>query len=129
VKALTTRFFSKTTVMLVVAVVFVYSFTQVAFAQSIPSIPNPVNFPDFESIINFLLGLIRPIVLLTLIATLMYGGFVYLTAHEDDKKVGNAKKIMTAAIVGFVIVVLAPVIVQLVGSLLGVRAGFLDINF
>lgn len=100
----------------------------VVFAQSVPQIPNPVNFPDFESIINFVLGLIRPIVLLTLIATLMYGGFIYLTARDDDKKVANAKKIMTAAIVGFVIIVLAPVVVQLVGSLLGIRAGFLDVG-
>lgn len=97
-------------------------------AQSLPQIPNPVNFPDFESIVNFLLGLIRPLVLLTLIATLMYGGFVYLTAQDDDAKVANAKKIMTAAIVGFIIIVLAPVAVQFVGALLGVRQGFLEVG-
>lgn len=98
------------------------------FAQSIPQIQTPVVFPDLETFINFLLGLIRPVVLLVLILTLMYGGFVYLTAQDDDSKVASAKKIMTAAIVGFVIIVLAPVMVQLVGAFLGIRQGFLDVG-
>lgn len=97
-------------------------------AQRIAAIPNPVVFPDLESVINFFLSLIRPIIVLALVATLMYGGWVYLNAKDDDAQVSKAKKILTAAVIGFIIIVLAPVIVQLVGSLLGVQGGLFNLQ-
>ena len=99
---------------------------QVAYASGLGSIPNPSRYGSFEEIVNVLGGLVRPIVVLVFIAMLMYGGWVRLTARDDPKKVESSSKIMTAAIAGFAIVVLAPVIVQFVGSLLGVQGGILN---
>jgi len=103
---------------------------QLAFAQPTTTgniqVPNPSRYGSLEEIINVLGGLIRPIVILALIVMLMYGGWVRLTARDDPKKVEASSKIITAAIVGFAIIVLAPVIVRFVGSLLGVQGGILD---
>jgi hypothetical protein len=102
---------------------------QLAFAQTTTGtiqVPNPSRYGSLEEIINVLGGLIRPVVILVLIAMLMYGGWVRLTARDDAKKVESSSKIITAAIVGFAIIVLAPVIVRFVGSLLGVQGGILD---
>lgn len=95
------------------------------FAQAV-KIENPVLFPDLESIINFFLGLVRPIIILVFIGTLMYGGWVYLNAKDDAGQTKKAKQIITASIIGFIIIVLAPVIVQLAGSLLGINQAFLN---
>lgn len=93
-----------------------------ALAQgtSVVTIQNPSTFNSLEDILNFFLGLIPGIVVLIFIAILMYGGFVYLTAQDNDEKVASAKKILVAAIVGFILIVLAPVIAQFAGALLGV---------
>lgn len=91
-----------------------------------PLIDNPSSFNSLEEIINTLFGFVRPIVLLTSVAVIMYGGWVYLTAGSDDAKVANSKKIIVAAVLGFIIIVLAPVILQFIGTLFGVRQGLLD---
>lgn len=106
---------------------FLAAMPQRVFAQRILDIDNPVVFDSLEEVINYFLGLIRPVIILVMVASIMYGGWIYLTAGSDDKKVGQARQIITAAIVGFIIIVLAPVIVQFVGSLLGVRDGVVDL--
>ncbi len=98
---------------------------QLASAQ-ILQVPNPSSYTSLEDIINVLGGLIRPIVIIVFIAMLMYGGWVRLTARDDATKVANSSKIIVAAIVGFAIIVLAPVIVRFAGSLLGVQGGILN---
>lgn len=54
--------------------------------------------------------------LLGLIAVIMilYGGFVWLTAGGNEEKVASAKKIISAAIIGLIIVLLAWAIVTFV---------------
>lgn len=89
-------------------------------------IQNPVVFDDLTDVINSYLGIFRLIVIVIFIGVLIAGGFVYLTAGSDENKVANAKKIIVAAIIGFVIIVLAPAIVQFMGSLLGVRGGLVS---
>ncbi len=92
-------------------------------------IQNPVVFDDLTEIINTYLGIFRVIVVIIFVGVLAGGGFVYLTAGSDEGKVANAKKMIIAAIVGFVIIVLAPAIVQFLGALLGVQGGLVnDLN-
>jgi hypothetical protein len=57
----------------------------------------------------------------------MYGGWVRLTAKDDAEKVASSTKIIVAAIVGFVIIALAPVIMQFVSSLLGVSGDIFNL--
>lgn len=83
-------------------------------------IPNPSKFDTLEEVINALVQLIRPVFLLTFLAMLIYGAFVYMTARDDDSKVKSARSTMIAAIIGFALAVFAPVIVDFVAKLLGV---------
>ena len=53
------------------------------------------------------LGIIAVIVIL-------YGGFVWLTAGGNEDKVGKAKKLIVAGIIGLIVVLAAFVIVQFV---------------
>lgn len=50
---------------------------------------------------------------------LVYGGFKYMSAGGDEKAVDAAKKILTNAVIGLVIVVCAYFIVAIVGTILG----------
>lgn len=88
---------------------------------NIAKIPNPTIYPDLEAVINALTRLIVPVFLLSFAAMLLYGAFQWLTARDDASKVESAKKIMVAAIIGFILAVLAPTIVNFVASLLGVQ--------
>lgn len=90
------------------------------YAQNNIKIQNPTTFDSIEDIINFFAQLIPGIVVLVFIAVLMWGGWNYLTAQDSDEKVAQAKKIIVTAIIGFILIVLAPVIAQLAGSLLGI---------
>ncbi|MDO8524562.1 MAG: pilin [bacterium] len=60
--------------------------------------------------------------IITLIAVLMiiYGGFVYITAAGDPAKATTAKSILTFAIIGLAIALLAKLIPSLVRFILGV---------
>lgn len=70
-------------------------------------------------IINVALGLLGII----LVIYIVYGGFIYMTAGGDKEKITTAKKVMTNAIVGIIIVVAAYAISSYVISALVTAAG------
>ena len=96
-----------------------------AFAQII-GIPNPSRFDSVEDIINTLGNLIRPVVIIALIAIVMYGGWVRLTSQGNPDKIARSSQIIVSGLIGFAIIALAPVIVEFLGSLLGISGGLLD---
>ncbi len=62
------------------------------------------------NIITFVLGLLG----LIAVIMILYGGFVWLTAGGNEDKVGSAKKIISAAIVGLIVILLSWAIVNFV---------------
>ncbi len=84
-------------------------------------IPNPTPIDSLEELVTMVARLIVPVFILTFLAMLLYGAFVYLTAQGDDAKVEKAKKIIVTAIIGFVLAVLAPSIANIVAGILGVE--------
>ncbi|MEP7103847.1 MAG: hypothetical protein ABI721_04020 [Candidatus Dojkabacteria bacterium] len=84
-------------------------------------IPNPTVFNNLEDIINAITRLVVPVFLLTFAAMLLFGAFQYLTARDNAEQVSSARKIIIAAIIGFVLAVLAPTIVNFVAGLIGVQ--------
>ena len=62
------------------------------------------------NIINWVLGLLGIIAVIMI----LYGGFMWLTAGGNEDKVGSAKKIISAAVIGLIIVLLAWAIVNFV---------------
>lgn len=77
-------------------------------------------FTTFAQIINSLLDYVFPLAGLLLLIYLLYGGFQYLTSGGDPKKIESAKKILTYAITGFVIIFIAFWLVQIVSRILGI---------
>lgn len=69
-------------------------------------------------------GLFQPIIMLTFLGVAIYGGYVRMTAGADADAEARGIKILTSGIVGFIIIVLAPVIVSLVQQILGLTSSF-----
>lgn len=61
-------------------------------------------------ILNAVLGLVGVIAL----AVILYGGFRWMTAGGNEETVGEAKKIITAGVIGLIIVVMAWAVVSFV---------------
>jgi hypothetical protein len=66
------------------------------------------------------LGLLPTLVLLIFLGIIIYGGFTRMTAAGDPEKEKLSSQILTAGIVGFVIVALSPLIINVLGSFLGI---------
>jgi len=66
-------------------------------------------------IVKTLMGVVGVIAVLMLI----WGGIMYMTSAGNDEKIGTAKKIITGAIIGLVVSILAYVIVDFVIKAIG----------
>jgi hypothetical protein len=58
---------------------------------------------------------------MALLVYFIYGGLQLLTSGGDPKKIQSGKSIITNALLGFVIIIIAFLIVQVVGLFLGVQ--------
>ncbi len=87
------------------------------------TIENPVSpaFANVSQILSTFSALIVPIAIFLFLIMIIYGGFTKLTAAGDAEKEAKAMKILEAGIIGFVIIVLAPLIVNIITSLLGAK--------
>ena len=98
-----------------------FTYTKVQ-AQSGGEIPCPLaGGCDLIENVQKLTGLVRPIAIIALIGVIIYGGFTRLTAAGDPEKEKKSMQILTAGIVGFLIIVFAGVLVGFIGDLLGVE--------
>ena len=70
-------------------------------------------------IVRLLLGFLGIIAILLM----LYGGFVWFTSAGNEEKVGQAKKIISAAIIGLVIIFISYAIAQFVITQLLVATG------
>lgn len=72
----------------------------------------PKNTPSqfITNIINTVTGLIAII----LIAMLVYGGVTYMTSAGNEQRIDSAKKVITYAIVGVIVVAAARIIAEFV---------------
>ena len=73
------------------------------------------------AIVSALLTYIFPLAGILLLLYLIYGGFQFMTSGGDPGKAEVAKRIITYAIIGFVVVFLAFWIVQIVAKTLGLQ--------
>jgi amino acid transporter len=70
---------------------------------------------NITTIINYFLGLLG----LIAVAFLIYAGVLMVTAGGNEEQVKKSKKIITYAVIGIVIILLAFTIVQFVATALG----------
>lgn len=88
------------------------------------TIENPVE-GNIVDVVERLVGYIRPLIAVVFLFVIIYGGFVRMTAAGDAEKEKKSNAILTAGVVGFIIIVLAPVIVKIVSDLIGIRGDVL----
>ena len=86
---------------------------------SIRSNPEDVSFSHILLIIKNITDLLLWAAGIAALFMILWGGIQYITAYGDEGKAENAKKILTWSIVGVIVVMLARIILQYVGSLLG----------
>ena len=95
------------------------------FVQSVSAqpkkVPNPIDPGTLAEVINRVSGFVQPVLVLTLIVIIFIAGFTRLTSAGDAEKEQKSVKILTSAVIGFFIVVLAPLIIKIVGSILGIK--------
>ena len=84
--------------------------------------------PDFNpdlktpaSVIDEILPYVFGAAALALLIYLLLGGFQYMFSRGDPKAAQSAQAKITNAVIGFVIVILAFLIVQLFGTVLGLQ--------
>ena len=70
---------------------------------------------NITNIINFFLGLLG----LISVAFLIYAGVLMVTAGGNEEQIGKARKVITYAVIGIVIILLSYTIVTFVTSSLG----------
>ncbi len=80
----------------------------------------PATSVNLTDLFRNTLGLIVPIIVFVLLGMIIYGGYTRLTAAGDPEKEEQSNQIITSAIIGFVIIALAPLIVNLLAQFLGI---------
>lgn len=89
---------------------------------------NPNDPKGFAVLLNNVVSMIVALASIALFVYLMAGGFQYITAGGDKVAVDNAKKTITHAITGIVIMSAAFVLVNILGAVLG-RSSIFSIIF
>ena len=88
-----------------------------------PSVPWSVDVEGgvgIDKLISNVLGLATIGAGIILIAYLILGAFKLATSGGDTKATADAQKMMTNAVVGLIIVILATVLASIIGAVLGV---------
>ncbi len=104
-----------------IVLVFAFALAPVAFAQfQTPSAGN-TGLPNDTSISGFIMKIINiALAVAGLIAVLflIIGGFRYITSAGNEETAEQAKKIITNAIIGVVVIILSFVIVRVISNAL-----------
>lgn len=104
--------------------VFFVGTIMVAFAQvetGLGKIDPPTGDDDVFDFINRMTRLIQPAVAIAFLFVIVYGGFTRMTAAGDPEKEKKSMQILTAGIAGFIIIVMAQFVVELITSVLGIE--------
>lgn len=73
----------------------------------------------FTQIISKIIGVMTVIAGIWFFFMMIIGGYGYLTAGGDSKKIEEASKKITSALTGLIVIVLAYALISLIGKLLG----------
>lgn len=91
-----------------------------AYDTGLGDIESPID-GDIFSFIGNMSSYIRPVIGLAFLAVIIYGGWTRMTAAGNADKEKKSMQIIVAGVVGFIIIVLAPVIVGIVTGLIGLQ--------
>lgn len=86
-----------------------------------PNVVGLSGFNDLGSLIGAILPVVISIAGLALFAYLILGGLKYITSGGDDKAIMEARKIITNAVVGMLIVFVSFWIIRILETVLGIE--------
>lgn len=72
-------------------------------------------------VVTLLLRYLFPLAGLLLLLYLLYGGYLFMLSRGDPKAIQQARSVITAGLIGFIIVFISYWIVQLVAQILGLQ--------
>ena len=103
---------------------------QTVFAQEIKvngiQINGPlVGFTNIASIINNITPFVIAIAGIILFFILMWGGFDYATSQGAPDKLKSANAKLTAAVIGFVLLVLSFLLTRIISAIFGIGQGII----
>jgi type IV secretory pathway VirB2 component (pilin) len=80
---------------------------------------NPLTYNTVKEVTDNILSSLKNIVAVLAILFIVIGGLMYIFSAGDEKKIETAKKIITGAVIGFAIVLIAPSLLYEIGKALG----------
>ncbi|MFC1780500.1 hypothetical protein ACFLY9_02300 [Patescibacteria group bacterium] len=83
-------------------------------------IPNPTGLKNLGQLIEKASGVVTPLAVVGFIFSVIYAGFVRMTAAGNAEKEAKSMKIAIAAAIGFAIMALAPLLVRVLANFLNV---------
>lgn len=83
------------------------------------TIQNPLKYSTVEEFLSSLLIVARNIVVLLALIFIILGALMYITSGGNDKRISAAKACITAALIGFAIVLAAPAFLKEIANILG----------
>jgi len=83
-----------------------------------PGLTNPLEFDSIEGLLDNIADLLFTLSIPLLVIMLIIGGFYLLTAGGSEQKVSTGKKVITWAIIGFVVILVAGSVASLIRNLL-----------
>ncbi|MDD5568940.1 MAG: pilin [Candidatus Pacebacteria bacterium] len=103
------------------SIIFIFTlltvFSGVVLATESAGIPNPSPFGSIGELLDRIFDFLQDIALVVLPLMLVWAGIVFITAGGDPAKIKQAREIVLYAVIGFIIVFLAPAIVDTVSNL------------
>ncbi len=84
-----------------------------------PNIPDQ-NGQGFPAILNLVKQLLFNVIVISLGAVILYGGFLYMTAQGEPEQIKKAQSILMYSFIGMAVIALAIVIIRVVGAIIGV---------
>ncbi len=108
----------KKSLMFLTTIISTLIFTKPVYAAKIKS---PISLTNIGQVITRASGVVTPLAVLGFIFAVIYAGYTRMFALGNPDKEAKSMKIAVAAATGFAIIALAPVIVQVLGKLIGVN--------
>ena len=86
-----------------------------ALAQLVsPTTPGGLSTEDLSTTISNIINAVLALVGVVALGVILYGGFRWMTAAGNEEAVGEAKKIITAGVIGLIIVIIGWAVVSFV---------------
>lgn len=113
------KFFTNYKNQILLSIIFILLMPIFVGAAGSVTIANPLGTSDFQALITKLLNVVFSIVGLVAIVMIVYGGFQIMISGGEEKKYEQAKKTITYAVVGLVVVILSYSILNFIVSAFG----------